>query len=100
MVALIIVSFQGIIYVAAMFTSPCSPPLFARYAEVLTRASTEHNIEIRHSLLIGFGNISDVKGRINTMNGTIAFCGIPIELAEKGSSVIQVGSSSIGFLCC
>ena len=69
MVALIIVSFQGIIYVAAMLTSPCSPPLFACYAEILTRTSTEHDIEIRHNLLIGFGNISDVKGGINTMNG-------------------------------
>jgi len=100
MVALIIVSFQGIIYVAAMLTSPCSPPLFARYAEILTRTSTEHDIEIRHNLLIGFGNISDVKGRINTMNGAIAFCGVTIELTEKGSSVIQVSSSYIGFLCC
>ena len=41
MVALIIVSFQGIIYVAAMLTSPCSPPLFARYAEILVIPNSE-----------------------------------------------------------
>ena len=84
----------------AVFTCPCSPPLFARYAEILTRTSTEHDIEIRHNLLIGVGNISDVKGRINTMNGAIAFCGVTIELAERGSSVIQVSSSYVDFLCC
>jgi hypothetical protein len=67
---------------------------------ILTRTSTEHDIEIRHNLLIGFGNISDVKGGINTMNGAIAFCGVTIELAEKGSLVIQISSSFVGFLCC
>ena len=68
----------------AMLTSPCSPPLFARYTEVLARASTKHGVEIRDALLVGLGNVSDIEPRIDTMNGTVAFCGVLIELAEKG----------------
>ena len=48
----------------------------------------------------GSFEIVSLTGTINTMNGAIAFCGVTIELAEKGSSVIQVSSSSVDFICC
>ena len=48
----------------------------------------------------GVYEIVSLVGTINTMNGAIAFCGVTIELAEKGSLVIQISSSFVGFLCC
>lgn len=66
----------------AVLTSPCSPSLFARYTEVLARASTKHGVKIRDALLVGLGDIPDVELWIDAMNGTVAFCGVLIELAE------------------
>ena len=78
------VGFQGVVGVAAVFTSPCSPPLLATDTEILTRGAAEHHVEVGDTLLVGLGDIADVERWISPMHSTVTFCGVLIELAEKG----------------